>query len=111
MIPENYKSEKQKIEHEIERLQQEAEELQKRHRGPALESIVATMREYDITPDEVRAAFGGRKGQRRAGGRAPLPPKYRDPASGRTWSGRGRTPGWLVEAEQAGRRRDEFLIK
>jgi len=37
--------------------------------------------------------------------KADLPPKYRDPASGKTWSGRGREPLWLAG------RRDEFLIK
>jgi DNA-binding protein H-NS len=33
-------------------------------------------------------------------------PKYRDPASGKTWSGRGRTPRWLD-----GKNSSDFLIK
>jgi DNA-binding protein H-NS len=32
--------------------------------------------------------------------------KFRDPQSGQTWSGRGRTPRWLD-----GKNRDDFLIK
>lgn len=108
MIPENYRSEKQKIESEIEKLKKEADELQQRHRGPAVQSIIAAMREYDITPEEINAAFGGRRGAGRS--RTPLPAKYRDPASGKGWSGRGRTPGWLVQLENQGRSRDEFLI-
>jgi len=35
----------------------------------------------------------------------PVEPKYRDPKTGSTWSGRGKAPHWL------GDNRDEFLIK
>ena len=34
--------------------------------------------------------------------------KYRNPETGETWSGRGRTPKWLTFAEQQGRGREEF---
>jgi DNA-binding protein H-NS len=33
-------------------------------------------------------------------------PKYRDPESGNTWSGRGKPPRWI-----AGQDRDQFLIQ
>lgn len=36
--------------------------------------------------------------------------KYRNPADGSTWTGRGLKPRWLVEAIEAGRTQDEFLI-
>ena len=38
-------------------------------------------------------------------------PKFKDPQSGATWSGRGLTPKWLAEKEKAGAKREEFLIK
>lgn len=38
--------------------------------------------------------------------RGPQPPKYQDPKSGATWSGRGRTPAWLAGAKD----RNKFLI-
>ena len=39
-------------------------------------------------------------------------PKYRHPENASlTWSGRGRQPGWIKEAEAAGKSRDDFLIK
>lgn len=37
--------------------------------------------------------------------------KYRDPATGQTWSGRGLKPRWLVAAIEEGRTLDEFLIE
>lgn len=33
------------------------------------------------------------------------PPKYRDPETGRTWSGRGRMPRWIQDMDRTG-----FLI-
>ena len=37
--------------------------------------------------------------------------KYRDPASGSTWTGRGLKPRWLVAALENGHTQDEFLIE
>ncbi|WP_277182765.1 H-NS family nucleoid-associated regulatory protein [Caballeronia sp. BR00000012568055] len=39
--------------------------------------------------------------------RGPQAPKYRDPASGATWSGRGPAPAWLAAAKN----RDDYLIE
>ena len=37
--------------------------------------------------------------------------KYRNPADGSTWSGRGLKPKWLLAALEAGQSQDEFLIE
>ena len=39
--------------------------------------------------------------------RPPVPPKYRDPDSGTTWSGRGTAPSWIAAATD----RSKFLIE
>lgn len=112
MIPGTYLSEKEKIEQEIQRLKDDARALVERHRGPALESILRAMNEYDISPEDVTTAYrNANKSSRRNANKQTVPPKYRDPASGKTWTGRGRTPRWLTAAEEQGRSRDEFLIK
>jgi len=108
LVSPDYKQEKQQLEDEIQKLRHEAEELQQRYRGPAIRAIMEAMREYDISPEEITAAFGG--GSSRRSSRTVHPPKYIDPVSGKTWSGRGRPPKWLVEAEAKGHQRDEFLI-
>ena len=38
-------------------------------------------------------------------------PKYRDPATGETWAGRGARPRWLVARLKAGKRPQDFLIE
>ena len=88
---------------QAEALAQQAEEA----RIAELESIIATIREqiaeYDITPEQL---FGRRRAPA-SGTRAPIAPKYRDPKTGATWSGRGKAPHWIANAKN----RDRFLIE
>ena len=37
-------------------------------------------------------------------------PKYRDPATGETWSGRGRMPRWLKAKQDAGENLDTYRV-
>src|SRR5690554_274298 len=112
----NYATQRRKIEKEIERLQKQAAALEKKQRAPAIREIVGTMRKYDITPEEVAEAFArrsrvGRPAAKKATtARTPVPPKYRNPETGATWSGRGKPPRWISEAEAEGKSRDSFLI-
>jgi len=39
-----------------------------------------------------------------------VPPKYRCPETGETWSGRGKQPRWLAAAIKDGKEPDDFLI-
>lgn len=83
-------------------LAQQAEEA----RLAELDSIIAAMREqiaeYGITSEQL---FGRRRAAASAA-RTPLAPKYRDPKTGATWSGRGKAPRWIAGAKN----RDRFLI-
>ncbi|MEK7898147.1 H-NS histone family protein [Burkholderia contaminans] len=83
-------------------LAQQAEEA----RLAELDAIIASIRdqiaEYDITPEQI---FGRRRAKA-SSPRAPVEPKYRDPKSGKTWSGRGKAPQWIASA----RNRAKFLI-
>lgn len=40
-----------------------------------------------------------------------IPPKYRNPATGESWTGRGLKPKWLAQALGEGKSLDEFLIQ
>jgi DNA-binding protein H-NS len=42
--------------------------------------------------------------------RKPVAPKYRDPNSEETWTGRGKAPRWLTLLINAGHQKEEFLI-
>lgn len=72
-----------------------------------IERIRTLMTEYGLAVEDI---VGKRRRGRPAGSgttkaaKTPLPPKYRDPKTGKTWSGRGRTPAWL------GKNPNRFLI-
>jgi DNA-binding protein H-NS len=99
-----------KIDAQIKRLQKQRVLLEQRTRGPIIASIVKLMGEHGISVGEIQAAVGKRRSGRPAK-KASVAPKYRNRKSGETWSGRGRAPRWLVEAEAAGKTRENFLIK
>lgn len=118
MTLESYASMQQKIEKEIQKLKKQAEALKAKQRTPAIKDIIRKMREYDITPDDITKAFSKTKGtvKRTAKSstgkpRGVVPPKYRHPETGATWTGRGKAPRWISNAEAQGYSRDTFLIK
>ncbi|MCB1550278.1 MAG: H-NS histone family protein [Hyphomicrobiaceae bacterium] len=52
--------------------------------------------------------LGGRRGRKSAG---PAVVKFRNPKDpSQTWSGRGRKPNWLAEAETAGKKLESFRV-
>jgi len=59
------------------------------------------MKEYGLTVED----FGGVK-TKPVKVRIPVAAKYRDDATGETWTGRGRSPEWLEGKDQ-----NQYLIK
>lgn len=116
----NYSVTKSRIEKEITKLQKQMQTLQSKQRGPVITSIVRSMREYDISPEEIAAAFDkkstrapkvGRPARKATAPKRVVAPKYRHPATQATWTGRGKAPRWLTEAEAQGQSRETFLIQ
>jgi DNA-binding protein H-NS len=83
-----------------EALEKQIEVLRRLERNDAIEWIFKQMVLFDIKPEDL-APSRGRIGK--ASGL--VAPKYRDPVSGGTWSGRGRAPLWM-----AGQDRERFVI-
>ena len=117
----SFAAKKAKIQKEMEKLKKQIELLESKNRIPVIDGIVRQMKEYEITPEEISAAFnktGSRAGiktrgaRKTAGGaRGPVAPKYRNPETNDQWSGRGKPPRWVVDAESQGKSRDQFLIQ
>jgi DNA-binding protein H-NS len=66
-----------------------------------LASIDGDPGEGSGVPANAKSKLRGRK----------VEPKYRDPKTGETWSGRGAAARWIAAYEKEGRKRDEFLVK
>ncbi|WP_438391714.1 H-NS histone family protein [Caballeronia sp. DA-9] len=93
---------------QVEELAAKAEQARLSELQTVLDEVRARVKEYGLTPEEVfgrkRAASNGASPPTARNG-TPLPPLYRDPKTGKTWSGRGREPSWIK-----GKKRDRFLI-
>ncbi|AME27354.1 H-NS histone family protein [Burkholderia sp. PAMC 26561] len=84
-----------------EALEKQIEELRNAERSDAIEWIREQMALYEVKPEDLepRSSRAPRKQS------APVAAKYRDPASGATWSGRGKPPRWIADQD-----RDKFAI-
>ncbi|WP_181952942.1 H-NS histone family protein [Achromobacter ruhlandii] len=97
-------------------LQDQLTRILRHRRHRELRRIIQAMHAHAISPQEVNAPFLASLPPRRPPlmvlpcSRRPVPPKYRHPETGLTWSGRGREPRWLAAEERSGRRREQFLI-
>lgn len=87
----------------------ELEEEMARLRGELVTSRRAG-RKADRSVARQRREIAAANGTAEPAKRAAPKPKYKDPASGKTWTGRGGTPRWLKAYEAAGRGRQEFLL-
>jgi len=60
-----------------------------------------------------RGRKAGKKAARKSAGtdkRSVVAPKYRDPSTGATWTGRGKQPKWLAAAIKGGKELEDFKI-
>jgi DNA-binding protein H-NS len=58
----------------------------------AISKIKTLIAEYELTQEDI---FGGSKRAPKEGGAVKVAPKYRDPETGATWTGRGKRPKWI----------------
>ncbi|WP_042881140.1 H-NS family nucleoid-associated regulatory protein [Cupriavidus necator] len=89
-------------------LEAQIEEARSTEVAGVIEQIRELMVRYSLSPEDLapRRRRGRPAGTASATTeKAALPPKYMDPKSGKTWSGRGRAPAWL------GKRPERFLIQ
>ena len=92
-----------------EALEAQLAEVRANEVAGVVETIRGLMADYGLSVEDIegkrrRGRPAGSASGKAAVAKEPLPPKYRDPKTGKTWSGRGRTPAWL------GKNPNRFLI-
>ena len=85
-----------------EALALEVEEARKREISDAVSQVRQMVSEFGLTERDVFPS-ARKSGGTRTGGK--VAPKYRDPATGQTWTGRGKAPKWID-----GKDRSKYLI-
>jgi DNA-binding protein H-NS len=95
-------------------LEEQILRVQREERAAKIAEIRQTMADYGLTLADLGAHAGAaaprRAGAGSSGKGAKVEPKYRDAATGQTWSGRGLQPNWLKAELAKGRSLDEFAI-
>ena len=94
------------IQQQIVELQKQAVEARKTEVSAVIADIKAKMKEYDLTP----ADFGFKGTFKPSKQVGVVAPKYRDPKTGKTWTGRGKSPVWLSDALKDGKTENSYLI-
>jgi len=95
----------QQIKAQIAKLEREAVAARKKDTAQVIAQIKQLMADYELTIEDL-----GLRKPRKAAAKASGQPKYRDPKTGATWTGKGRAPGWIAAAVKAGKQ-DKFLIE
>jgi DNA-binding protein H-NS len=88
-----------------EALERAMAQARQRERAAAIAQARDWIALYGLTMADLSLELGAKKGNG-----AKLPAKYRNQATGETWSGRGLQPRWLKAALAAGRKLDDFRI-
>lgn len=87
-----------------EALEKQIQEQRQTELSDAIGKVRSLIAEYGLTQEDI---FGGARAPKKVKTEgSKVAAKYRDPVSGKEWSGRGLAPKWLQ-----GRDKSEFLIK
>ena len=87
-----------------EALEKAIAEARQNEISAAVAQVRAIVAEYGLTAQDVFPGRAGKAAGAKAGG-SKVAAKYRDPATGQTWTGRGKAPKWID-----GKSREQFLI-
>ncbi len=112
------------IQKQIQKLQAQAKKLETSHHAKKVKSISQVrmlMKKLGVTVADLQLSgqkpqandkpLTATKKRKSSKVRGPVAPKYRDPQTGESWTGRGKPPKWLAQHLSSGRQKDEFLIK
>ena len=98
----------QELQAQLADLERQIAETTKREMADTIARIKAIMDTYGLTLADLSGA--GERRRRPASGNGTsgpkVAPKYRDPVSGKEWTGRGIAPDWIKD-----KNRDDFLIR
>ena len=84
-----------------EQLDKQIKEAILREKAEGIAKAKLIIEEYDLTASDLFSRKAG--GTRSPSGK--VAPKYRNPSTGETWTGRGKAPKWIE-----GRDRNNYLI-
>lgn len=99
------------LEKQAAELERQLQEARKAERADVISQIRQLMTQNGLTVEDLGGHVGGAKARKTSSsaGRT-VAPKYRDPGTGNTWSGRGLKPKWVEAALAGGKTLDQLKI-
>ena len=92
---------------QIQKLEAQAQEARDKEVAEVIARIKSDIEAYGLTAADIGLRGGrGATAAKKTGRRGAGVPKYRDPETGKTWTGQGKPPNWI-----AGKDREAFLIE
>ena len=79
-----------------EQLDKQIKEAMQREKGDAIAKAKMIIETYQLTEADLFSRKSG--GSRNPSGK--VAPKYRNPATGDTWTGRGKAPKWIIDRDR-----------
>lgn len=86
-----------------EELEQQIKQARTTELKDAVDQVRALVTEFSLTPEDV---FPPARGKRAGTTGGKVAPKYRNPETGETWTGRGKAPKWIAAVDD----RENFAI-
>ncbi|MEN5250908.1 H-NS histone family protein [Alcaligenes aquatilis] len=86
-------------------MKRDADKLKQKTRSQVISDILRSMKEHDLTPEDIAQTFHHKPSRTKAVSKA----RYQHP-DGHTWTGRGRTPTWIKLIESEGRFREDCAV-
>lgn len=98
---------------QIAKLEKQAADLFKKEVAEVVAKIKGLMQEYGLSTSDLDLKGKSAKTQRakKANFKPAGVPKYRDPATGKTWTGHGKAPAFIADAAKKGKSKEDFLIE
>lgn len=95
----------------VNELRKQMDAERKSERTQAIAAARELIKAHDLSASDL--GFSGKGATKRVAGdkRNVVAPKYRDPDTGKTWTGRGKSPAWFSAQLAAGHAKEEFLIQ
>lgn len=86
-----------------EQLEQQIKDARSKELSDAVEKVRALVSEFSMTAEDV---FPPARGKRPGTPGNKVAPKYKNPETGDTWTGRGKAPKWIASVDD----REKFAI-
>jgi DNA-binding protein H-NS len=101
---------KQALEKQAAELEKALQEARRAERAGVIAQIKSLLAEHGLTVADLGLKAGGKAAGTSSSAGRKVAPKYRNNATGETWTGRGLQPKWIQAAIASGKKLEDFAI-